>query len=330
MQPSVKTLSFTVPNGTSYVDLSLAASIANRRFYRQGIEWAVAGFTIFTVPTVTGGLDCTKIPETWVASNAWMKSYSLWREMNDQVLETNPSISGKYADFKIYADATMVGQDIQCTADPSGLILTPQDYSGAFTDGDFSGGVAPKTDWEFSKLEIPNDPTPGLTADYVMHMVGDNTVGSMGLIRGYALSRSRPQLEDPNVPGTGASGDWMTNLFDDGNQFEEIKEDLVEQNDRSPYPVGNPGAASEFYPGGGNEFESLQIHDNAKVTSTTVGGKTGMRGGTFQCGLIRFDSSLESPPVHPSTEPVPATCVVLVHLVAGPHRGYMCRPMQDV
>jgi len=323
LQPAVKTLSFTVPNGTSYVDLSLAASIANRRFYRQGLEWAVAGFTIFSQPTVLGGIDVTKVPETWMASNAWHKSFAMWRKMNDQVLDDDPSIAGKYADFKVFADQNMVGQDVQCQAQPGGIILTPQDYSGAFTNGDYLGVASPRADWEYSQITVPNDPAaiaPATSVDYSLHMVGINTAGSKAVIQGYARSRSRPQSQDPNVP---TNEDWMTEMFDVGDQLEEIRDIIVNDNDRPPYAVSPEQTANDFYPGAGQEFPSLQIHDNAKVTTTTVGGKTGIRGGTFQCGLIRFDSSLVS-------GETPSTCTVLIHLVAGPHRGYMCRPMQDV
>ena len=52
IQPSVMTMAFQTPanisGSNSYtVDLSQAASLLNRRFYRQGINWAVAGFKIF-------------------------------------------------------------------------------------------------------------------------------------------------------------------------------------------------------------------------------------------------------------------------------------------
>ena len=57
MEPAVQTLTFTgivAPKGggnLSHIDLSQVASLVNRRFYRQGINWAVAGFKF----TATGG-----------------------------------------------------------------------------------------------------------------------------------------------------------------------------------------------------------------------------------------------------------------------------------
>ena len=47
LEPAVQTMIFTLPNGESTLDLSQCASIVNRRFYRQGINWVVAGFRIF-------------------------------------------------------------------------------------------------------------------------------------------------------------------------------------------------------------------------------------------------------------------------------------------
>ena len=49
IEPSVLTLTFATPGSgaaRSYIDLSQVASLVNRRFYRQGINWAVAGFKL--------------------------------------------------------------------------------------------------------------------------------------------------------------------------------------------------------------------------------------------------------------------------------------------
>jgi len=53
IQPAMMTMRFsiTVPPGIAarnYIDLSQSASILNRRFYRQGLNWAVAGFKLVT------------------------------------------------------------------------------------------------------------------------------------------------------------------------------------------------------------------------------------------------------------------------------------------
>lgn len=78
IQPAPLNLSFTAAGGTAtnWIDLSQCASIVNRRFYRQGINWAVAGFTVTVTGTTTspGSVTISKVPNTWMASNAWHKS----------------------------------------------------------------------------------------------------------------------------------------------------------------------------------------------------------------------------------------------------------------
>ena len=77
IQPSVLTLSFAyqfTPVGTGdtrFIDLSQVASVVNRRFYRQGLNWAVASIKFMTngtqlnpaVPTV---VSVQKLPTTWL------------------------------------------------------------------------------------------------------------------------------------------------------------------------------------------------------------------------------------------------------------------------
>lgn len=310
IEPAVRTISFEVPAGISYVDLSLCASISNRRFYRQGLNWFVAGMTAFT--TSPGTFITSKAPDTWMASNSWEKAYHLWRKMNDQVLDEEPSISGRYQDFKVFLDATMAGQTVQDATNAAGKILTPRDSLGNLTTGDYSEAASPKANWDYSTIQIPNSPGAGVTTEFGLHFIGPDAA-TKGLVAGYALSRSRPQTEDPNVPTVDG---WMTELFDVGNNMEELRDDIQEDNDRPPYPVVE--GVTERYAGGATEFPGLQIHDAAIISPTTVGGKTSIPGGNFQCGLIQLNNTTD------------AVLNLQIHLVAGPHRGYLCQPMQDV
>ncbi len=66
IQPAVLTMAFALPDGAaiSTIDLSQAASLVNRRFYRQGINWAVAGFKIISPAGATGSLSVAQLPNT--------------------------------------------------------------------------------------------------------------------------------------------------------------------------------------------------------------------------------------------------------------------------
>lgn len=325
IQPAVQTLTFAIPEGVSYIDIALAASIANRRGYKQqNTDWAVGNMTFYAAGS--GGLSIWKIPETWVVDNAYVKSHAMWNKMNEQVLEDEPDIQGTYADFKINIDSSMVGQTIQCEQNPLGRILTPLTEAApggvgtgliqipgvgttnSLTTADFTAAVSPRADWNYSTIQIPNDPASGTTTEYALHMVGPDTVTSKGLIEGYARSRTRPHETDPNVPlGEG----WMNELFDVGENNEEIRDDLVDDNDRPPYANFGTATVREAYPGGSEEQMGLQSHAAALVTTSTIGGTTNISGGFFKAGLMKLNNTV-------------GVGLLQIHLVPGSHRGYMC------
>ena len=214
LQPAVRTLYFNVPQGQSFVDLSLVASAINRRFYRQGLNWGVSGFTFFNKGANTGNVTISKLPDSWTVSNSWMKGFALWNKMREQVLEESPSLKSRYADFKIYANSAMAQASIQGSpvagADEILLPVSPD------------GGLLLKYgEWEYSSYVIPTDPlNSDVTTEYKIHMIGDNVntvaLKSKSLIMGYGFSRSRPQDFDPNTPdadGSQVGEDWMTDLF---------------------------------------------------------------------------------------------------------------------
>ena len=91
IEPAVQTMmfNFSVPisdppesTTTKFIDLSQCASLLNRRFYRQGINWAVSGFKFLTGADSTGIITIQKLPETWIMSNSWEKGFRNWQRMN--------------------------------------------------------------------------------------------------------------------------------------------------------------------------------------------------------------------------------------------------------
>ncbi len=231
-EPAVLQMSFRVPAGESYVDLALAASIMNRRGYKQqDMTWAVSAFEL--LGSGTGTFSVLKMPETWVYRNAYKKAKALWEEMNDQVLDHEDNIQGTYHDFKIYMDADQAGQTIQDSGNTGGTILTPYASDGAggiqWTQANFQGtGSAPLADWNWSQVTIPNDPSSGSTTSYYLTGVGADTAATKGIIQGYGQSRTRVTSPDPNVPITGG---WMNDLFDDGEQLDELRDIIQDDND---------------------------------------------------------------------------------------------------
>ncbi len=330
IQPAVKTILLNADAGGVYTcDLSQCASLLNRRFYRQGLNWAVAGFTFVTQSGTSGQISVGKIPDTWIASNSWEKGFRTWMKMNNQALEEAESVKPKFLDFKVFMD------EVHHAAGPAANLI-PLSGSPAVT---LTTG-----EWEYSKAIVPitePDAGAGTTTERDFIWTGANYPGTsaatgnnaVSLIEGYAASRGLPDIRDPNVPDDaddtlgGTPENWMSAIFNEGiPQDHEIIEDMITENNRAPYPFENDGTNPDtMYPGGANQpagaGSKISIHDTVGISATTIGNTTRMEGGNFQGGLIRFDFSGLS-----DTEPV----AILVHLVPGLHRGYMAQPMQDV
>lgn len=310
-------MAFNLPIGTDQtLDISQCASILNRRFYRQGINWAVAGFTFFTQGQ--GEITISKIWDSWVASNSWEKGFRAWQKMNNDALDEAESIRPRFLDFKVYMDSVH-------HAAGSGANLLPVDHLN---------NPATPGEWEYSQFVVPTFAAPGASKNREIIWTGGNYPGagasgldSVSLIEGYAASRGLPDVLAPNVPTDAFDADgntpanWISAIFNEAtDQTSDVLEDLIEENNIAPYPFENDGTATDTqYPGGANQLPGLQIHDALLVTATTVGGKSTAPGGNFQGGLVRISNTIDS-----------GTIFMFVHLVPGPHRGYMCQPMTDV
>jgi hypothetical protein len=239
IEPAVMTLLFQLPAGAptvSHIDLSQSASLINRRFYRQGINWAVAGFKVVAASGVTGSMSVLKLPNSWVLSNSWEKSFRAYMRMNKEALEENESVRPRFLDFKVYADAS------HHTAGVNANLLP------------LSGAAVPATpgEWEMSKAIIPFGPASPANSNECEFIatgasypgVGASGLNAVSLIEGYAASRGLPNINDPNVPddSSDASGstpeNWLTAMFNEGtDQDTEVLADMLVQNNKAPYPL---------------------------------------------------------------------------------------------
>jgi len=307
-----------------YIDLSQVASIVNRRFYRQGLNWSVAGFKFTSTSGNSGVVGISKLPTTWVMANAWEKSMRTWNRMNREAMAETESIRPKFLDFKIYADA---GHHT------SGYAANLLPYASG-------PSFALPGEWEPSKIYIPNatNVAPATTQDLELIAVGASfgPLGASGLssvscIEGYAASRGLPNVLDPNAPGdaddTGGATpeNWMAALFNDGLvQTSEVIEDMITENNIAPYPFENDGVnVDTMYPGGANQMSGLEIHDISTVSATTVGSQTRAKGGNFPCGLIKVD-------VGATAEGTGMSLTLQIDLIPGHHRGYLCESMTEM
>lgn len=317
IQPAEMTVTLSTPSvaaggsGEFTADLSQIASLVNRRFYRQGLNWAVAGFKLFSAPGVSGSVTMLKLPNTWLTSNAWEKSFRAWNKQQMDAIEEAGAESAvaRFRDYKIHADVTHVTAGFAANLLPiDGQRPVAQPYQVG--------------EWESSQIVVPNvtADASGSTVDpieYTLHMVGVNNNGgvSRGIIEGYADSRAFPQSPDPVSPIIGSGQNWLRDMFDVGNDSSEITSNATDRNDNLPYPQVD-------YPGGETQAPSLAIHDISGITATTIGGNTRLKGGNFPCGLIRV--------VFDNTGSLTGNVAIQIDLVPGNHRGYLCEPMTEM
>jgi len=336
-EPAMLSLYINVGSSTgiseNFLDLSQVASLVNRRFYRQGLNWAVAGIKVITSGDAVGNLTVSKLPNTWTMSNAWRKSMEKWQRMNRDALRESESVRPKFLDFKIYADADHHQAGFGANLLPKARGLTLGGLTGTYEPGE----------WIASKVVYPDTSTAsGLTREAELLAVGRNYPGvspasgenAVSIIEGYAASRGLPNVLDSNTPTDADNvagsfpSNWMGAMFNDGtDQTEEVIEDMISENNVAPYPfengpiVGGGTYGDTQYPGGANQGTGLEIHDYIQFTGTTVGGISRIKGGNFPCGLIRFDWST----VGPATGKF-----LIIDLIPGNHRGYLAEPMQEM
>jgi hypothetical protein len=242
--------------------------------------------------------------------------------MNNESLEESESVRPRFLDFKIYADSLHHSAGF-------GANLLPVTATAAAVAGE----------WVPSKVHIPigDGATPSATFERELIAVGANypgagasTFDAVSLIEGYAASRGLPNVLDPNAPtdADDAAGNtpanWIAALSNEGtDRTEEVLEDMISENNIAPYPFENDGVnVDTMYPNGANQLTGLQIHDFELITGTTIGGTTRIKGGMFPCGLM--DVVL----TNSGTQDV--THKIIIDLVPGNHRGYLCEPMTEM
>jgi hypothetical protein len=280
-------------NETGYIDISQCASILNRRFYRQGLQWAVAGVKIQTV-TGVGTVTVSKLPETWVVGASWEKSMSKWMQQQDSALEEMGAgeTKARYNDYKIHMDTAHVTAGF-------GTNKLPQDYTSAsFLPGE----------WEASSVVVPNDGgVPGNTAEYFIKMIGASNATAKGIIPGYVFSRNYPHSPDPAGPAVNTS--WFNELHDDGQTNDDVVMNATKINDDLPYD-------QDTYPGQNGNGMTTEIVARSDFSTTTVSQTNRLPGFVAPCGLLKVVSTIG--------------CIFTVYLVPGESRGYMTEPMQEM
>lgn len=308
MQPAELTYNFQTPQrtaGTAYIDIAQCASAVNRRLYEQGKCYYVSRVTMIAPQGATCSL--LTIPDNWVTSNAYVKAKALWTAMQNRVLKDNPSVAGKWRDFKVYMD--LAHQQAGNTL-PDNLI--PLDGTPAAV------GLG---EWNMSTLVLPEhdvDPATGvvLAADeFEVHMMGDDNGGPLpgnlasgGIIKMYQDTRARQQQE-PLVPAD-MPASWGTQLTDSGSQDPELAAIIDAENDLPPYD-------NDDYVGADTNFNA-GVNQTFLITTTSIASDKDL-GFKAPLGLIKVEWGGSAD----------AGVALQIHLVPGSYKGLMATEVKQ-
>ena len=324
IEPAQLDLAFTIPaaggasaDSRSYIDTAQELSKVNRRGYSQGRMYAYQGLTFIwrTVAPVPPALAIASIElsvrtagNTWIVQNSHVKGEALWHQMQDLVLDDNPSIAGKWHDFKVR--------------------LSTQQLSTRQLDVKDGAGVDYKTgEWVISKYVMPQhevtlvgagpDSEPLPADEFTACLIGPDSATIKSLTQAYEDSRATVQSPMPNVP-SGVSTSFFNLLTDSGSQEPELADVILGENDEPPYDL-------DEYPGGASNANVPCTVGYAAISAAEVDGRIG--GFVAPCGLLEIEiKGFAGDGTQVATAAMPAIDI-LVHVAPGMYKGTASVPM---
>ncbi len=231
-------IELTAEKQEGFLDIAQCLSRLNRKLFMQGMQYMIQEIRVNSYAAGATELQVYRMPDTWVTTNAWVKALAEWNEQHiDAARETGAeSMKAKWRDFKVFMNEGHI-------TDGGGNNILPK----GFYLGDVSAGTVTQ-DWNASLLVVPNEGgSTGTTEEFFLHMLGEDTSTSKGLVKAYAQSRARPNEPVPNV--VAVDGGLYTEIENVGEDLEEIIDNWSVSNNSPPYPLTND-TIYENYPGG--------------------------------------------------------------------------------
>lgn len=269
--PAVRYLRYELTNSGSantetshFIDLARDLSAINRRLYRQGRDYHIRKVTVTSINTPNGGgrISLSTVPDSWTARNAWKRGFETWRKQRKEASDASGIKPGKFDDFKVHLSVDGKGA----------TKLLPKDNGGnSVTLGE----------WQYAVLHSPDGTTSA--DDMTLHMLGahNGSAGSwnsIGLIQSYGETRTTVDTGTPNVPAT-ASDDPLVNMFDHGTNFDEVINEIEQDNDEPPYSVTD-------YAGDNTNMPKPLVCQ----TGAFVDGRVVLGGFNAICGLLEIEA----------------------------------------
>ena len=325
MQPAITDLYFKSKNHSSgsnfnYVDTARELSKVNRRLYSQSRMYGYQGLTFIwrTNANAPASIEVSvrTAGNSWIVQNAHTKGQALWHQMQELVLEDNPSVKGKWHDYKLRLVEDQISAREMEAHDGKGVAYLGGEWNLAtyvMPQHNVSDGtqIDPVTG-----LPIPQgEPLPAV--EFTAVLIGTETASTRSLVKAYEESRATVSPDQPNVPAA-MSGSFFNLLTDSGSQEPELAGVIEAENDNPPYNLNN-------YPGGdGNAVNPVTVGYSA-ISASEVDGRIG--GFVAPCGLLEIEIvgfQLDGTALTPEEMP---EIDILLHVAPGSYKGCAAIPM---
>ncbi len=316
IQPAITTIALRTNPGSSpgqnnstlnYVDTARELSKINRRLYEQGRLYGYQGLTfIWKSAGNLATIECSvrTAGNTWITQNAFVKGKALWNQMQELVLEDNPSIAGKWHDYKLLITKNQI-------ADRELLARDGQGVEYGVGEWNLSTYVMP----QHEVSTISGEPLPAEIKTACL--IGQDSASIRSLVKAYEESRATVHADSPNVPA-GMETSFFNLLTDSGSQEPELALEIAAENDNPPYDLDN-------YPGGdGNAINPVTV-GYAAISAQEVDGSIG--GFIAPCGLLEIEiKGYDGNGLEVTPENMPAIDILL-HVAPGAYKGIAAVPM---
>lgn len=299
--PTELRLSFEVDQSVgnyAWIDLAQCLSIVNRKHFRQHAYYYVQKVSLYD--NETNFVDVNVAPDTYVTRNAVVRGKAIWDDMNERVAGKIGGVIPKFHDYKVLLESRQ--------ADSSNLL--PHGYA---IESSAPLGPLPSGEWVYSQY-VSADSNQNSTADpdeFTAHILGGDTTTSRGLIKSYGLTRRLPQEEEPRVPGSLETDDFLNIMdYSDEEQVNEILNNLDLHNDDHPYSQNVYIGQSQVSVSGLGDFASQYAHVGRLATVQDSNRVATIGGFCAPFGLIGLDLS-----------GITTTARIVIELAPGTYHG---------
>ena len=272
---------------TFYIDLAKSLSLQERKLFRQMREYTVRG-GLLKDSNQEAVVRCNVAPDTWQTRAAIRRGFALWQKMIKEGMEglEGANIKPKYLDFKVFLNQGH-GTAPTVPADAAGNYL----HNGEWT---YSTYHTEDVDWANYAAWTTNRDTDSFQPMIVgPHLPGPGNGDHwtrISLLQSWIDTRGQPEGDNRPFVTYDANSDPLSNLFDEADAADEIITMLIDDNDRTPYPVDEVFGIMESY----SAHANLQRVAFA-ATQTGAGQISALNGFSALCGLVQVHITTTGP-----------------------------------